>query len=358
MKNIKSLVSEMFLKKTYYNVRGAVRLLTAKNDFNIPLNIRLKYIMRGFTPNEYVWFDLKNNDYHDYISDYQRVRSRDINGSYKVILDDKLLFEEIFRNYVRVPVIYAWVSDGIYGIHGFEVNNTNVLTFIRELGCAVLKWETGYEGKGTYIIKTDRDQSDFIVNGTSMSDEKVIKLFSKNGQAILCEYMHQSTFEDEFFPYAANTIRIICAKKKEEKTAHVIKAAQRIGNKESAPVDNVSAGAISCEIDINSGELLAGVIAKVHHKQSGEKFFDTHPDTGAILTGKVIPNWEKLKKDIEDVTNKFPYLNFVAWDVLLIDSGYCLIEGNASSGLMMFQQRHGVRNEEIGDIYRSYGIIK
>lgn len=350
---------DAFLKRAYQDLKRKKTIINCKNDFNVPLHIRLKYIMRGFTPNEYIWFDLKNNDYHDYISDYQRVRSRDINGSYKIILDDKLLFEEIFRNYVRVPVIYAWVSDGtVYGVHGYEVNNANVMMFIRELGCAVLKWETGYEGKGTYIIKSDKNQSDFIVNGTSMSDEEVTKLFSKNGQAILCEYMYQSEFANELYPYATNTIRIICAKKKEEKTARVIKAAQRIGNNESAPVDNVSAGAISCEIDIESGELLAGVIAKVHHKSNGEKFFDTHPDTGAILTGKVIPDWDKLKKEIEDVTNKFPYLNFVAWDVLLIDGGYCLIEGNASSGLMMFQQRHGVRNEEIGDIYRSYGIIK
>jgi hypothetical protein len=347
------------IKELYQWLKLKKRIWVAKNDFKVSFVQKLRYALRGFTPNEYIWFDLEHNDYRNYISDTERVSSRNMNGEYKIILDDKLLFEEIFRNYVRIPINYAWVSDGIiYGIHGYDVDNSNVIEFIRNLGCVVLKWEKGYEGKGTYIIKKTKNPAEFDVNGAVIGKKEVNNLFRKNGQAILCEYMRQSEFENELYPYATNTIRMICAKKRGEKKAHLIKAAQRIGNNDSAPVDNVSAGAISCEIDITSGELMSGVIAKSHNKSGEKKYFDKHPDTGAVLTGRVIPEWEELKKSIEDVTNKFPYLNLVAWDVLLIDGGFCIIEGNASSGLMMFQQRHGVRNEEIGDVYRSYGIIK
>ena len=45
-------------------------------------------------------------------------------------------------------------------------------------------------------------------------------------------------------------------------------------------------------------------------------------------------------------------------NVLLTDDGFCIIEGNASSGCGIFQMEHGVRNSELGDIYRSYGVIK
>lgn len=124
---------ELLIKRTYRSIKRKKNLFFAKNDYHVPFATRMKYAFKGFTPNEYVWLDLANNDYRDYISDYQRVNSRERNGA---------------------------------------------------------------------------------------------------------------------------------------------------------------------------------------------------------------------------------YLNLVAWDVLLTDGGFCLIEGNASSGLMMFQQRHDVRNEEIGDIYRSYGLIK
>ena len=86
--------------------------------------------------------------------------------------------------------------------------------------------------------------------------------------------------------------------------------------------------------------------------------FKNHPDTGMPLKGLKIPNWSSLVSEIVDLTNKLPYLNFVAWDILLTDDGYCVIEGNASSGCGLFQVEHGVRNSKLGEIYRSYGIIR
>lgn len=333
-----------------------IRVWNKENTFSVPFFIRLKYGIKGFTANEYVWYDLAVNDYRNYISDYERIKSRNINGDFKLILDDKLLFEEIFRNYIKVPNIYAWVSDGnVYGMHGNHLNNKGVLDFLRKKKEAVLKWERGYEGRGTYIIKVDSSNK-FWINGKLKDDAYVQKIFEKRGEAILCEYMHQSDFANELYPNSTNTIRIICAKKKGEYKTHVVKAAQRIGNQDSAPIDNVSAGAIACEIDIEKGELFPGVIAKNHQKDLSNKFLDYHPETGVQLSGKKIPGWKKIVFEIEKLTNSFPYLNFVAWDVLLLDDGFCLIEGNASSGCMMFQQRHGVKNEEIGDIYRSYGV--
>ena len=132
---------------------------------------------------------------------------------------------------------------------------------------------------------------------------------------------------------------------------------QRIGNDACKPVDNVSAGGYASEIDLETG-VLGPAIAKYGPMDRRMKEFDYHPDTGAQIAGMVIPNWDAIKKGIVDLTNTFPYLNFVAWDVLLIEEGFCIIEGNASSGCGMFQMKHGVKNEELGDIYRSYGIIK
>jgi hypothetical protein len=88
------------------------------------------------------------------------------------------------------------------------------------------------------------------------------------------------------------------------------------------------------------------------------KKFHVHPDSQTQIAGKVIPGWEQLKKDIVALTNKVPYLNFVAWDVLLTEEGFCIIEGNASSGCGIFQMEHGVRSSALGDIYRSYGVIE
>ena len=85
--------------------------------------------------------------------------------------------------------------------------------------------------------------------------------------------------------------------------------------------------------------------------------FKNHPDTGEPFVGKKIPDWNNLVKQIVDLTNKFPYLNFVAWDILLTEEGFCMIEGNASSGCGIFQMKKGVKDSALGDVLRSYKII-
>ncbi len=328
-----------------------------KSLFHVPLTTRMIYAWRGFNANEYVWYDLKHNDYRDYISEYERVSSRRINGAYKSLLDDKLIFSEIVGKYIKVPDIIAWIKNGnVYGINGSDVSKENIIEKLKSYKEVVVKWEKGYEGKGTFIINYDRE--DFYVNNKKYDTEDVKKVIFSYSDSIICEYMHQSEFEQKLYPDSVNTLRIICAKKKGEKEAKIIKAVQRIGTKASAPVDNVSAGALAALIDVETGRMDSAIQAKSHDKDKLFVRYESHPETGSRIEGEVIPNWETIKTTILNLTNKLPYFNFVAWDVLLTTDGICVIEGNASAGLMMFQAHGGVRNSEIGNIYRSYGIIK
>lgn len=331
-------------------------VLKHKSKFKVPLPIKVLYAFRGFSANEYVWYNLKENDYKEYISDFVRLKSRSINGTYSIMLDDKVMFEEIFRNATRVPTNYAWIDSGVvHGLHGYSVNNENIVDYIKSKEKVVLKKLRGGSGIGVYVIAWNGE--DFVVNTEKKSSDDVKKLLTSKEllNAILCEYIIQADFSKKLYPDSTNTIRIVCAKKCGEGEVHIIKAAQRIGTKASAPLDNVSKGALVCEINLETGELKKGIVAK--NKEASASFTSVHPDTAMRLEGLVIPNWETIKAEVLALTRRFPYLRFVAWDVLLTNEGFCIIEGNASAGVTMFQMEHGVRNEELGDIYRSYGIM-
>lgn len=326
-----------------------------KTDFNISYIKKVKYALKGFSLNEYIWYDLEKNDYHKYISEYERMESREINGSYKFILDDKLVFEEVFSKYTRVPINYAWISNGtIYGLHDYDVNNDNIFEFLHSVSKSVFKYLGNGGGVGTYVFESV--DNNILINGKIAQKEDVIQIFMREGQSILCEYISQSKFSSILYPNTTNTIRIVCAKKKEEQEAEIIAAVQRIGCKASIPVDNLHSGGLVSEINLDTGELSFAVSCLGEMKNRLIKF-ECHPDTGNKIKGMKVPNWESLKDEIKILTNKIPYLNFVAWDVLLTENGYCIIEGNASSGCTMFQMNHGIRNSALGDIYRSYGII-
>ncbi|MBR2786190.1 MAG: hypothetical protein IKD76_01620 [Clostridia bacterium] len=351
-KILRKTINKMKLLKQWY-----LTVYKGKGDRKLNYFTRLLYAFRGFSAKEYYWFDFEKNNYKDYISEFERIKSRSINGDYKIILDDKLLFEETFYKYVRVPRNYAWIQNGVvYKLHEYDVNNDNLFEFLDNLKMSVLKWVLGSEGRGTYIINAIGN-GQYLVNGEQMDKEGINKLIRGCEQSILCEYIKQSDFENEIYDGSTNTLRIICAKKKNEPKARIIKAVQRIGNHNSKPIDNISAGGLASNIDLETGEL--GVaIAKYGELENRLKPYDNHPDSGSPIKGKKIPNWDSVKKEITDLTNRFPYLGFVAWDVLLTNEGICIIEGNASSGCGLFQLQHGIRSEELGDIYRSYGIMK
>lgn len=351
---------EKILKKIKATIRHTIlwykKVLMAHTDYKVSFLTKIKYAIKGFTVNEYIWYDLKNNDYNDYISDFKRIESRKINENYKTILDDKLLFEEIFTNYIRVPYNYGYMSNGhIYPLHDYNVSNNNIIDFIKEKENIVLKMLKGYEGNGVFVIKYINNR--FEVNGKRTSMKDLNKLFETCEESIICEYVSQSKFENEIYNKSTNTIRIVCAKKKGDTHAKILKAVQRIGTDYCAPVDNISAGGLAAEIDIETGRL-SYAISKYGPMERRMKKMSNHPDTNNQIEGKIIPNWKEIKKEIEDVTNKFPYLNFVAWDVLLTDERICIIEGNASSGCGLFQLEHGIKNEEYGDVLRSYGVFK
>ena len=328
----------------------------ANKNYKIPVIKRIKYALKGYCVDEYVIYDFDHNDYNEYISENDRLRSRDIiNGNYKILLDDKLIFEELVGKYVKVPRNYAWINEGvIYGLHGNGMNNDNYIDYLKEYGLSVLKKNCCGGGEGTYFISYSSDS--FYINGKESSVDDVKYLFSVQCNALLCEYIVQSDFARSLYPYTTNTIRIVCAKKKGERRSEFISAVQRVGVKASIPVDNISMGGFAVEIDEKTGKLGEGI-----SENGGVAYFlkpiKSHPETGAVFFGKCIPHWDELVDEIVEVSNRLPFLNLIAWDILLTEDGFCVIEGNASTGCSLFQMRKGVKNDKLGAIFRSYGVF-
>lgn len=75
---------------------------------------------------------------------------------------------------------------------------------------------------------------------------------------LTCEYIEQAAYADELFPDASNTLRVLTMWDEREEEAFVPFAIHRTGSRRSAPVDNVSKGGLTAEIDLETGELGQG----------------------------------------------------------------------------------------------------
>ena len=87
------------------------------------------------------------------------------------------------------------------------------------------------------------------------------------------------------------------------------------------------------------------------------KQYDFHPDSGKPIKGVKIPYWEGIKKQILEVCKKVPYMDFIAWDLLITDKEVCVIEANTSSGVNILQLWGGQKKGELGEFFRNYGVI-
>lgn len=91
------------------------------------------------------------------------------------------------------------------------------------------------------------------------------------------------------------------------------------------------------DIDLASGEIRR-VVAGAGPQQ---KQVETHPDTGARLTGFVLPDWDRLKTCALEAAATIPGVRIQGWDVASSARGPLLVEVNVGGGFTLPQLASG-----------------
>lgn len=204
-----------------------------KTKVNVPLNIRLKLLIKGFFSWHYILYDLKNNDIKDYLSEYERRKTRFINGKAAYILSDKLVCDQILRQYVRTANIYSIIMNGIiYSMHD-KVSMTSVkdiADYLEKIGPLVLKPNSGTDGgKGVIVVKLINGK--IISNGRQLGMHEFSKLIGSLDNYIICEYIKQGEYGKSLFSETVNSIRILTMMSPDDNKPFIATAVQRIGTK-------------------------------------------------------------------------------------------------------------------------------
>lgn len=108
-----AVVTLIFTLRRYYRAVWGMVALARKDrrtPFPIPLSTRLRMWSMGFLGESQVIYDLGHNPPSAYLSDFRRlVRTPGINRR-REVLNDKLLFETMFRALLPIPRGLAWMS--------------------------------------------------------------------------------------------------------------------------------------------------------------------------------------------------------------------------------------------------------
>jgi len=295
---------------------------------------------RGFTSDRISYFGLTDENYKDFLSDFDYYWLHPLNGAYTKWIDDKLSIKYILQPFSRyLPEYYYHIyNNEILRLmdcpKGYQQTIQDIINLLKSKGMLAAKLISSSGGAGFY--KLDYDDQDFLINDQKAYERDVDELIrlwqmKKDGEYIITEYIEAHKDLRKIWDKAPGTIRILVVRKKNQ-PPKIISSSIRFGTNASGIVDNVQAGAVLCIIDGNSGCFSDGII------RSGDVDIESkfHPDTKVLLEG-ILPNWDLIKDGILSVSSYIPQVKYMGFDVIVTDEGFRIIEINSLPGVSYLQ---------------------
>ncbi len=315
----------------------------------LPFFTKLKYNLIGFTDEDYYNFDLTNNDYHSYICYKERLRLENINGHNAFALGEKVMFERLFGDYVRVPHIYGWIHNGnlIDLENGEKRDAVHLIKSIKK----IIAKPANSVGGGTGIVLLEYKDASFYINQERNTVKEYMDFLKNHENYILVSFIESAKYSRDIYPKTANSIRVVSVINSENEVEFLF-AFHRFGSNTSFPVDNISSGGIVALIDLQNGKM---GVAKA--KTAPQTDLVSHPDTGGHIKDVQIPGWKSILKELEHAHKCFPYFQFMAWDVVIDqdDKAWVLeINRGTDLGIQMIQP---MRHEKLGQYMRKMGLL-
>jgi hypothetical protein len=272
-----------------------------------------------------------------------------------------VLFYSIIRNFANVNPIYAYKFNGIFVNLEEGISENGLVTLLEHETKLVVKLNDCGGGEGFKLLRFMDGK--YFVNQLEYTRADFTKYLAEMDNYLIEKFCTQSDFENQLFPYSVNTLRIITGQSKDGHL-EILGATHRFGFAKDSFADNACQGGLFASVDVNTG-ILSYAYSRgkdaLHDEGHRIKKYKSHPTTGSQIEGVKIPNWKDLCENMLLLQKKLEFIGakFIAWDIALTDQGFCIIEANSSCDFRLFQsERGGVRNNKIGNFFKSYHYIK
>jgi len=341
-------------------IRGFIRLWRhdRRAKFPIPLRTRISMWLRGFPSECHLIYGLDRNRASDYLPEYHRViRTPRINRRPEA-LHDKLLFEALFKGLLPVPATLAWISGGRLAplVREPRVDSLEALSEVcRERGRLAFKPYGESGGIGFHALSWER--GGFLMDGAPVSAGELARFLERANDYMVTEFAANGEYAAKVYPHTTNTLRILTMRDPfQDRRAFVAIAVHRFGSRRSSPTDNFQRGGYAAEVDLATGRLKKATT----YPHSGRlEWFSRHPETGAVIEGLQVPNWEKVVHSLLAATEAFDFLDYVGWDVAVREDGFSVLEGNNHSGMVFLQvHRPLLADERVRAFYEYHRVIR
>lgn len=311
----------------------------------------------GFFPKNFVLFSLSEKDPKLYLSDYRenfKATRVNLNAS---IINNKLIFTELLKPYVNMPLVKGvveagqWISYGNNSCRSIE----ELLSYAKESKGVIFKPIEGDGGEG--IFKLYWDNKVFFWNQNPIDEPALMRVLKSLNHYFISDLVQQHEYASKIYPKGISTIRILTMIQPETKIPFIAAAAHRLANDRSFPVDNCAKGGFTAKIDLESGQL--GPAVRTSFPGKGPVWYSQHPDTNQNIEGVMIPNWRQIKEKVLELAEVFCFVPYIGWDIVLLPSGeITILEANDGPDLKLHQVHTPLLSDQrIVNFYRYHKVI-
>lgn len=296
---------------------------------------------KGFYPGRIALYGLTEDNYKDYLPDWNYFMAHPLNHHFKLWVNDKLTLKYVLNSNGcadTMPEYYLYVeNNGDYTyLMDAPADIPKNKDFIRNLltakGCLAMKPNSGTSG-GLGFIKLALREGVMFENNKPIDNERFEEIVSHMPNYIVTEYVPQHRDLARIWGESECTLRVIMAKNPQESsfdpaTWSCTVSYARFGSSVSGGASNLSSGGIGIGFDFKTGKFRDFSIRYKKFCADGNTILYQHPDTKVTWKGEGLPNWEFVKNKILSICGHVSSLSYLGFDVIITQDGMKLCEIN------------------------------
>ena len=329
----------------------------------------------GFYPGRIELYGLTEENYHDYVPDFQYFMLHPMNNHFLKWLDKTTLKYVLNSNGCEdtMPAYYVYVENDLCGGRftylmdcptDIPKDKDFLWNLLKEKRILAMKPNSGTSG-GLGFIKMELRADGIYENNKPIDMARFEEIRDTMRNYIITEYCHQHHELAEVWPDSECTLRVImCKNYTEDKYALTTWSCAvsyaRFGTSINGGASNLSSGGVGVGFDFETGKYKDFCIRYKRFTPDGKWLLDRHPDTGIIWKDHKLPNWSLVRDKINALCQHVSSLDYMGLDIIITEDGMKLCEIISHPAIDYEQVMCGpvLKNEKVRAFFEHKGISK
>lgn len=309
-----------------------------RNEEDIPFKKRMWALKRGFCVDKIKIYNLTEDNYRNYLSDYDYYRIFPLNNRYAMWINDKLTMKYTLNKFDEfLPEYYANIDikGNIMYLMDYPKqitkNAEGIIEILKEKGHLAVKKVAGAASEGFYEFAYSENQ--YYVNNEPYTFQELEKFILNLRGYLITEFIIQHSLYRKIWNGSVHTLRVQTVKEK-GKEPECLFSFIRLGSKKILNAIGSADLGVTANVDRETGEIKSGFLKN----ENGEwEECTVHPDTKVEIVGR-IPHWEYILEKCIEMHEYMGELEYLGFDVIVTDDGFKICEVNSHSGIRAVQR--------------------